>query len=91
MKLDISSYEVAWGQFPNFLELQKGNTMNEIISNFTIASGVPTVLVCYFYQKTFGDSLELQAKIARLTEFYNYEEIIGLELFLKSDIITKGE
>ena len=57
----------------------------DVINIYSVVSGCPLIVTCYFAIKNRGDSEEIQNKIKQLTIFYKYETIKGVEEFLKGE------
>jgi hypothetical protein len=54
-------------------------SLNDKVTNYSVATHVPLIVVAYYIMKIEGTSDELQTIINRLMAFYKYDELVGIE------------
>jgi hypothetical protein len=79
MKIDLLKYKHNLENIKGYLKVNVNLSFNDKMTNYSVATHVPLIVVAYYIMKIEGPSAEFDATIKRLTEFYKYDEVVGLE------------
>lgn len=76
MKIRVKDYEVNYPPFLVYYEKEKDNkVLSEIISEFSVYSGCPLIVVICFAERFIDKDMLIEHK-KNIMEFYGYEEIV---------------
>lgn len=79
MKIDLLKYKNNLPSIKTYLENNKSLSFDDKMTNLSVATYIPLIVVAYYIMKIEGDSPKIQAAIRRLTDFYKYDEIINIK------------
>lgn len=79
MKIDILKYKNNLEVIKNYLNSNKSLSFNDKMTNISVATYIPLIVVAHYIMKIEGPSIEFEEAVNRLTNFYKYDEIIGVK------------
>lgn len=79
MKIDLLRYKSNLNTIRTYLQVNQNMSLNDKVTNYSVATHVPLIVVAYYIMKIEGASDELQTIINRLMAFYKYDELVGIE------------
>lgn len=79
MKIDLLKYKQTIDALKGFLKANVELSFNDKMTNYSVATHIPLIVVAYYIIKIEGPSEEAHATIKRLITFYKYDEIVGIK------------
>ena len=79
MKLNCNNYLASYRDVIYLLRNQNGTPEIERIGSTSVATNVPIVAVCQFYEREFGSSAQLTQFRTRLCAFYQVDLDTGVD------------
>jgi hypothetical protein len=79
MKIDLLKYKNNIRILKSYLTVNASMSFSDKMTNYSVATHVPLIVVAYYIMKIEGPSEEFNETIKRLIAFYKYDEIIGID------------
>ena len=79
MKIDVLKYKNNLDVIKNYLINNGSLSFNDKMTNISVATYIPLIVVAYYIMKIEGPSEEFRETVERLIGFYKYDEIIGVK------------
>lgn len=79
MKIDLLRYKNSLQVIESYLKANPNLSFNDKMTNFSVATHVPLIVVAYYIRKIEGPSEDFEKAIERLTAFYKYDELTGID------------
>jgi len=79
MKIDLLKYKNNLPIIASYLKVNSNLSFNDKMTNFSVATHVPLIVVAYYIMKVEGPSEDFTKAVKRLTDFYKYDELIGIQ------------
>lgn len=82
MKIDLLKYSNNKQTVVTYLKNNQSLSFQDKMTNISLFTNMPLVVVAYFIAKIEGESDEFTQAVARLTKFYKYDEILNIKEFM---------
>lgn len=79
MKIDLLKYKRNLPAVENYLKANPQMSFDDKMTNLSVVTYVPLIVVAHYIMKIEGKSKEFDAAIVRLMAFYKYDEVVGIE------------
>lgn len=79
MKIDLLRYKNNLPIIASYLKINSNLSFNDKMTNFSVATHIPLIVVAYYIMKVEGPSEDFTNAVERLTNFYRYDELIGVQ------------
>lgn len=79
MKIDLLRYKNNLPAVSGYLKINSNLSFNDKMTNLSISTHMPLLVVAYYIMKIEGSSPEFEAAIKSLTNFYKYDEPTGIK------------